>query len=625
MAGSPAERRMGADLAARLDPLESVAQDLQPGNLEELRREIASTTDPQRRAILVAELENLSRVGAQVGVNVGKDLDFRPPGGAQDALDFTPPGRPPTSASPAAPTEPDRGPALAAPGEFAVTPEGAVAGRTMVPAPRADVTGPLSPEARTAGRLAIETTGAFLGGLAGAPAGPGAMRVGEAAGASLGSVLAGAVDPIKDPATQAFLSGSTTFLTGGIASGIATIGRKLVGKPHEAGVALANIMARQGKLPMAGAALESDFIRNAESIGSTAFGTSELLKKAREEATDVTTEAVKGYVKGYQRFQRSAELAFNQYDNATRHLGANITLPNEAIDALKDVAAASARLRGGDAVLDSHLGKIKWAADNGVQPLFTFDEVQKVYGSLYDKARSLELQAARGDAVEKADYGYIRDLAAKVRKQFDEEIDKAVARKDIDPEIRRQLRLGQASWKHWQEGKELELMLTKSTEDIAGNGVVKFGTLGREFDKVIRRERETGTQLLSPNTKEAFRQYIIAGKAVEASGELGAYSFIGRVGQLAGLTGLGYGISGPGAALFLGPHALAFIFTNAQSRALLMRGLRLEPGSAAAARAGRELITLLLQNNLIEPERIEESGEARRGLEAEAARRAVPE
>lgn len=614
---SPGEQRAAAHVAG-LDPVEGMAQDMQPGNLAELRREITNTTDPERRSVLVAELENISRNASAIG----RDLDFRPPGGAQDSLDFAPPE--PNPVPPAeTPPEPDRGPALAGPGEFGVTPGGAVTGRTQVPAPRNPEAVPIS---REAARVGIETAGAFVGGGIGARFGQLGMRVGESVGAGTGSLIANVVDPLADPAAQAFLAGSSTFLTGGLASAGTGVTRKLVGKPHEAGIALSYIMARKGKLPMAGAALESDFIRNAETIGGTAFGTSELLKKTREEAADVTAEAIKGYVSGYQRFQRSAELAFQEYDIATRNLGV-ITIPDDALNALKDVVAASQVTRGAAGSLDTHLLKVKsWMEDETKQfrIAFTLDETQKIYGSLYDKARALELRAARGDAGDKADHGFIMDQAAKVRKIFDDEIDKAVANKAVDPEIRRQLRLGQASWKHWQEGKELELMLTRSTDDLAGEGNVQFKKLGRKLDEVIRRERETGTQLLSPNTKEAFRRYILAGKSVEDSGKAGAYGFIGRVGQLAGLTGLGYGLSGPGAALFLGPHALAFIFSNETARGLLMRGLRLDPGSAAALRAGRELATLLVENNVLEPERIHEGGPAGVGLREEAARRFVP-
>lgn len=640
------ERRIGEDLK-RLDPLEGRAQDLNPANVEELRREIARLPagDP-RRAILVAELQNIGRDAQAVGIADADDFSDLGINRPELNDDFSDLGIKPRAAARPAPApsptpEPDRGPALAGPGEFSVTPGGAVTGRTQVPAPRRSMEPEAPPPVSGAvQRLGIETGGAFLGGSAGARVGgPVGMRVGEAAGATLGSLFAETVDPTERPLETAGVTGSVTFLTGTGASLAAGIGRKLAGKPHEAGQALADIMARKGLVPPPGAVLESDFIRNAEAIGSSAFGTSELLKKARTEAADVTADAVRNYVSGFQRYHEASRLAFREVDDAlgtSQFVGQGVASAgrpglwfkgwDRVRDALTDVAEASARLRGTDAALDTHLQKIlKWKQDGGPAPLFTFEETQKIYSSLYDKARSVELRAARGEAVDKADHEYVRGLADQVRKAFDEQIDFVVRDRRVPVDTKDKLLLARASWSHWLEGKEIETMVLKATKDAVGEGPITGSRLLGELSKVARREKEVGHQVLSPNTKENVRRYALALSAVEESGKSGAYAFIGRVGQLAGLTGAGFGLTGPGAALFLAPHVLAWTFSNAQASALLLRGLKLEPGTAAAARVGRELVTLWEKEQLIPPQRVEESGPVGAAMREEARRRAVPD
>jgi hypothetical protein len=97
------------------------------------------------------------------------------------------------------------------------------------------------------------------------------------------------------------------------------------------------------------------------------------------------------------------------------------------------------------------------------------------------------------------------------------------------------------------------------------------------------------------------------------------------MGQLAGITGLGYNMGGPAAVLFLAPHGIAWLFSNNTARSLLMRGLRMEPGSAAAVRAGRQLVTLAVSEGIIEPERFPDSGQLERATQADQQGRTVPQ
>jgi hypothetical protein len=625
---SAGERRMASDLT-RLDPLEGRAQNLNPASIADLRKEIGKLKegDP-RRDLLLTELQHVLADAKAVGQPAGDPDDFADLGVNDPAAndDFSDLGVKPKAAPapPAAAPAPAFDQGVRAPGEFAETPAGAVAGRTARPAPRGDVRGPGALESGPGARLALETGGAFAGGTLGATFGPVGMRTGEALGATAGAVLAESVDPTTKPVETAFVAGSTTFLTGVGGTIAAGIGRKLIGKPHEAGQALANIMQRSGKVPPPGAVLESDFIRNAEAIGSAAFGTSELLKKVRAEAADITADATRNYVSGFQRFAEAARLAFADVDKALPNAGLRFKGDPAVRDALADVADASARVRGDPSALDTHLRKIHDWAQGGPAPTFSFEETQKIYGSLYDKARSIELRAARGETVDKADHEFIRKQADRVKKAFDAQIDFVVKDGRVPADTKDKLLLARASWNHWLEGKELESMVLKATKDAAGEGPITGSRLSAELDKVVRREKEVGHIILSPNTKDGIRRYALALKAVEDSGKQGAYSFIGRIGQIAGLTGAGFGFTGPGAVLFTAPHVLAFAFSNPQASALILRGLKLEPGSAAAARLGREFLTLLEKEQLIPPDRPREGGAVGAAMDTEAAKRFVP-
>lgn len=511
-----------------------------------------------------------------------------------------------------------------APDEISTTPGGAVTGLARPPRPRADITAPLTSSEKFTGRVALETGGAFIGGAAGERVGGlTGLRLGEALGAGGGSLAAEAIDPNKRPFEEAYLTGAATFLTGVGASAGAGFLRRLVGKPSEAGEALTQILQREGRIPVPGMALESEFIQNAEAIGGAALGTSEMLKRARRDIHELTSESIRNYIDGFQRFKRSSELAFKDVDAALNNARVVLVGDDRVRDALKGIAQEGVRVRGSADALDTHMRKIYEWADGGPTPTFNFNETQKIFDSLYDKARALDLLAAReGTAGAKSDAKFIRELATEVKAAHDNAIDTAIRVRGLDPEIKTKLILARASWSHYLEGQQLQDMLIHATKDIVGDGPIVGRKLLSELDKLKILQKSSKARMLSPVTEENFRRYAIALNAVEQSGKSTAFAFIGRMGQLAALTGAGGLTNAP---LFLAPHALAYTFATPETAAILMRGLKMEPGSAAAVRATRELLTILERERLIEPERIEESGPVRAGMEAESARRFVPQ
>lgn len=536
---------------------------------------------------------------------------------------------------------------VALPGERAYTPEGAVTGRSQVPFPRYDVRGPGSPDTSKALRLGVETGATFLGGsalgalgtAAGGPAlGAAGLRTGEAAGAFAGSLLSEPFDPSERPFREAAKAAGITLGTGLIATGATGLFRKLIGKPSEGGRALIDIMAADGKVPLPGAVLESEFIKNAQSFGSAAFGTNKLLKDALQQAEDVTSKAVRDYVSGFQRYHDSSKQLFALVDQklvtplpqqTTGTVGSSLagsaSIPMQtsgpnwllkgderARDAMMDVVNNWVNRTGRVDAMPTGLQKMYlWAQQPGMNtPRFTFEETQQVYEALFNKARALDFAARKGDVTEIAGTNtaaYIREQAIRVKNAFDDQIDAAIASKQIDPDTKILLQSARANWDLWVQGKELERMITASTKDIAGTGTIKGSKLLNELDKVQRLDQQVtgGTRAtLNKTTTENIRRYALAAEAVEKSGKAGAFVLAGRVGQLAALTGVGFGLAsgGQGAAIFLAPHVLAWSFSNPHVASLLIRGLRVKPGTAAAARITRELASLWEKEQLMTTE-----------------------
>lgn len=540
--------------------------------------------------------------------------------------------------------------------ERSSTPEGAVTGRTMVPATRNDIRGAGSPDQGAAFRVAAETGGSFLGGSLGAlmggaggtvvRPGPGTtaaagvgLRVGEAAGAFGGSYLSELFDPTPDPLAEASKAAGLTLGTGLFTQGAAGIARKLIGKPHEAGQALLGVMQAKNQVPLPGAVLESEFIRQSQSFGSAAYGTNELLKQAQTRMEGITTDTIREYVSGFQRFHDSAKTLFADIDKALAtplpgsapHTmgvpGASITMnlptpgarfflkgDEKARDAVQNVAENWVRQSGRADAMPSGLQKMyAWAQSGGTAPKFTFEETQQVYDALYNKARALDRAAKNHDVTELAGTNtaaYVREQAKRVKNAFDDQLDAAINSKLIDPDTKVKLVAARNNWSQWLQGQELERLVSASTKDLAGNGPIKGSKLLNQLDALMREDAKIGGRpTLDKGVTDNIRRYALAARAVEDSGKAGAFSLVGRFGQLAGISGMlggsffGSGTAaGVGGLAFIGPHIIAATFANQKASALLIRGLRVEPGTAASMRLGRELISIWEKEGLIGPD-----------------------
>jgi hypothetical protein len=529
-------------------------------------------------------------------------------------------------------TEFDQPAPMTTPGELAENPQGAVTGKIRVPAgrnPSRDVTPPSEDgiSGRTLGRLGVETAGAFAGGSIGsflggagglnpATAGVG-MRLGEGIGAAGGSLLSEVFDPTPHPLEEAAKAGGFTLGTGLVTSGATGILRRLIGKPSEGGRELLKIMEAKGEVPTPGAVMESEFVKNAQSFGSAAFGTSEKLKMVQEKTEAIASDAVREYISGFQRYHDAARKFFDNIDQYLGHANVGVKGDIGARDAVMDVAENWVNRTGRVDAMPTGLQKMyNWSKNGGPAPTFTMNEVQEVYDALYNKARALDFAARNRDVTELGGTNvakYVRDQATKVKDAYDQQIDNLIKRGDVPPDTKAMLVAARGNWKLWTEGEELERMLATSTKDIEGGGTVHGTKLLNELDKSLKEDAKVmgpGKSRFSPETRENLRRYAIALKSLEDSEKAGGYVFAGRMGQIAGFSGLatapfvgGAAVGGAAAFAAIAPHVLSWTFSNPKASALIIRGLKVDPSTAAGMRIGRELWSLWEKEGLVGPDR----------------------
>jgi hypothetical protein len=284
-------------------------------------------------------------------------------------------------------------------------------------------------------------------------------------------------------------------------------------------------------------------------------------------------------------------------------------------DALKDVLNLAVAKSGRVDSMPSGLQKMySWIKNpSGPAPTFTFGETQQVYDALYNKADALAYQARNkttDEIIPTSTIEYVRDQAKRVYNAYNQQVDAAIASKAIPPEVKVKLAAARQLWGQWVQGQEINRLMLNSTKDITGEGNILGSKLMNELDKLARNDAKVGGRpTLDKATAEGVRRYAIALNAVEESGKAGAFAMAGRRGQLVGMTGLiaaplaGTLIPGAGAPIaaasvlsFLTPHAIAWGFSYPPVANLMIRGLKVEPGTAAAFRIGRELLALYYQN-----------------------------
>jgi hypothetical protein len=477
------------------------------------------------------------------------------------------------------------------------------------------------------GRMALETGGAALGGTAGFVAGgPFGERVGEGVGAGVGSILSNVFDPQKEPVKEAILTGMTMTATGALASGLGGTMRGLTGKPTDVGLKVAAMMEKRGEIPPASAVFDSGFIRDMQSIGSAAFAVGHRVEQVNQRAISAASTDLAEYANSFSRYYTGAKQAFAKAEallpGADKRI---IPISRDVIEATEGLISTWER-EGMMAKASPLVHELQAVLANpnirGVK--LSIQDAQELESMLFTRAREMERSAKMGnvDAGGTSLISKRYDMAYDVRAAIDGTVDGLIANRQIPTIAKPLLAEGRAMWKMWKQGELVETMVAQATKDIEGDALVKGERLLSEIDKIAKKQEGltfTGAgrkqDLLSDEVLNNMRRYAQVLKAVEQSGREGGFQLAARRGQLVGITkmaavggGTGAAVGGAagvpvgaavGAAMgVLTPPALAYIFSNRQAMGLLLRGMKLEPGSALAVRTARELSTLLVKNGV---------------------------
>ena len=493
---------------------------------------------------------------------------------------------------------------------------------------------------RLASRLAIEVPAASIGGAAGAAVGgrlgPLGRAVGERAGEVLGtfggSLAAENVDPTEHPWMTAGKSAAFVGGTGALSSGLAAGLRKLSGKPDEAGKFLAQMYQAAGKVPPVGAVLDSRFIQSAQSFGSGEFFLGPRIKKMLDDGYKLVTDNIDHYVKDFNTYYKSARVGLGEWDVAVaKYLGNNrlVTLDREAFDIVQNSMKETVK-KGLDPA--KHLDpdfvavmKIAAANPNVKAIKTTVGSTEAIRNIIYEEARNAAKAEARGEA------GFagtkVSDMLFETADRVGQSMDGAVAlaiqqgKFPADELVKAQA--ARQLWKTWIQGRLLEDTLTYPLAKAeAEGGAVTAGAIAGGLARITRLENKVGHPLLTAEVRGRVELYTQALKKLEDSGAESGFKLAVRANELVGINralaaqgsgavmaGAGMATANPlmtagGTIAFLSPMAIAYTFTNKQAMGLLLRGMHLQPGTAAYARAGRELFSLYQAEGYIDPTRV---------------------
>lgn len=517
---------------------------------------------------------------------------------------------------------------------FAETPAGAVTGLRM---PRAADARPESPgiNPAEAGRTLLEvggaTAGSVLGGQVGRSAGvPNVgMRAGEAVGAAAGSLVSEIFDPTSHPGTTAMEAGASTLATGTAASAGTAALRRMLGNPTEAGQRLVKIAEQRGEVPLPGAVLEpGGLAEKIQAVGQADVLTGQRIAEKMRQSGQFATEDVGRYINDYLRTKAVAKKAFEKWDIESQAAFGNnrvVYLPPTSLNVIEPVLKAW-ESRGFGHQFDPTLlqaakamrEQIDAAASSGGRPVaikLSMSEAEAVRSMLYENARFRAGAASTGlsEIGDESLARAYRKEAEVVGDHIDNAITQGVKDKRLPLSARADLQGARDLWKQWRQGEVLldEILPKIESAQRAGTSLTA-GELFSSLDRISKMGEKIGKPLISGTQQSYLAGMARAMQAAEDSGKQKMFSWIVRGGQLGLVTG-GSIAGGPagllaGTALAMTPALFNFITTNPAAAKLIIRGMRVEPGTALAARTSRELVTLLAHNGFIaEPDRTSET------------------
>lgn len=589
-------------------------------NLAELKQELGRTKDPEVRKILMEEFNRQQGPTADSGdaplmdLNVlGGKSEPAAPAQASDAplMNFS-------VLKPKDTTPPDvtASPAQAAPGapQFVGTNAGAATG---IERPRLRGPEPVTPEVGPAEkRTASEAGGMIVGAAAGSfLGGPGGEPLGAGVGATAGSLLGEMFDPTTHPIKEALQTGATAAATAGVSAlGVGGL-RSLLGKPTERGQALLDIMEARGLVPPAGAVLSGSLVKNMEAIGSADAFFGQKVKDMISDTGGVVTDDLRNFISGYQRFYGAAKEGFKIFDAGAKEAGTLLAIDTPILDKLKSAERVWSGVGSKmEFPLRSLLDKV--AADEAMGiPVahvgVSFEQAEAIRQLLHEQANALSgsARAANSQAVGKDVVQSLRQAANKLGDEMEAAVDNAVRDGRIPLQTRQILAASKDMWKQWKIGETLQDALGAQLKTAGREGApITSDAVRGALTQIEADGAKLHRSLISPGETSRLEAIANALQANEAAGKASQFTMAVRSGQLFTLSGAGVAagagnpiMAGAGAAVTLIPAAMGFIVRNPTASALLIRGLRLPAGSAAAIRASRDLTTMLAKEGFIAP------------------------
>ena len=599
--------------------------DRQARNLAQWQQSYAEyRNDPKKQAVLRSELER------------GRGTDFPGKGGGfQMTLTEAPAAPEPTgfkmrlTDAPAANEDflsPQMPPAVRDQTQ-AETPGGAVTGRARVPRARGEVSSPLS---GPAARVATETAGSVLGEVVGGRvAGPAGAMAGSALGGGAGSTVAEAFDPTTSPvrtAVEAGLAAATGTMVGtGAVAGI----RKAIGNPTEAGKRLLKIAEARGEVPLPGAVMdEASLAAKIQAIGQADVFTGQRVADKIKATGGMVTQDVGQYVHDALRTKGLANKSFAVWDEAAgRAFGNNrvVYLPPTTLDVLEPIIKVW-ESRGLAQQFDPTLlraskairAQLDAAAATGGRPTaikLSLGEAEAVRSAIYNNARSRTgapstgLSEIGGEDLAKA----YRKEAGVVADHIENAINAGVKDGRMPAAARADLQGAKDLWKQWKQGEEVLDALTPALQSAQREArPLTSQEIFSALQKIGAQEEKFSRNLVSGQQKAILTGFARALEANEKSGQSKMFTWMIR-GNQANLViggGIAGGVAGGplgatlgAATVALTPTVMNWLVTNKTAATLLIRGLRTNPGTAEAARAGRQFLTLGMKEGVFPPDR----------------------
>jgi hypothetical protein len=392
------------------------------------------------------------------------------------------------------------------------------------------------------------------------------------------------------------------------------------------------IAEARGEIPLPASVLNEGSAANLlETIGRNDFLLGQRVKDQAKKIGGIATEEVSQWVNDALRTKALSNKGFAEWDAfVEKNLGnaRMVTVPKTTIDAILPIVKvweSNGLVHQLDPTLVRTVQRIQAAVAAGT-PIsgvrLTMAEAESARSLLYNNARERMAMAANDRA---AVGGETLAMATKKEAQtvsasMDAAMENGVQGKlyggalqgsarvggipSIPVDVRANLAGARELWKKWKQG---EVIMDELTIPIASaarkDGNLTSTDIFSALKRIDKQEEKFGSTLIDGTQRNYLTGMARAMQANEAAGKSGGFAYLAVRGSQIGLITGGIWASGV-PFLALTPATFAFVTTNPTAAKWLISGMRAGPGTAAGARATRELSTLLVANGyLAKPDR----------------------